>query len=631
MTFRLAISVVLVSSMIWPSLGSSQTTSERSDKTTSFQIWQPQRQAKWFCFRKSNFTNNTIDCCQFHTIKCLENGPALPYGYCATYSEDNYTQSLTVVRCLYLQSTTVHYNKTTYQNGEFILLPHSLSELNDYMCGPLNRKGTVCSQCATGYGPSVISDRYECAKCTHVWIGVLLYILIEFTPITVLYFVTLVFRISVTTPPMPCFIFYAQIVSIALRSTLSIGESGRVLSRLLQNEEGHIRLDMKIIDTFYGLFSMQNVFRYLLDPLCISPSIKYIHVLFFGYLTSFYPILLICVTLIFIKLHDNNFRPVVLAWKRFHKCFTRLHRGWDTKSDIVDVFTAFFFLSYSKCLYISYVFATAIDEHTITSSGEHVMQYVLAHDMTVPSTSKTRIVLATVSCGTSLVYYTVSSLLLTVYPFKCFKRILTRCRIDSIALKIFVDKIQSHYRNGLDGGKDMRSFSSLYLYLRFGVFMIDGAIQAMDLTHNSSYSFGHIMLCTALLIALVRPYQNERMNNIDTLLLSNLALFCFAMSSGKFLFARVLLFIPMVMFIGTLAYKTIQRLIKLYFCRFVKAFHCDRKCGKFVRHCCCHCLKFPPKTANNHSVNTAVVPSATHPLIEPTSTEVSYDSCTITM
>ena len=43
---------------------------------------------------------------------------------------------------------------------------------------------------------------------------------------------------------------------------------------------------------------------------------------------------------------------------------------------------------------------------------------------------------------------------------------MSRCRIDLIAVKIFVDKIQSHYRNGLDGGKDMRSFSSLYLYMR---------------------------------------------------------------------------------------------------------------------------------------------------------------------
>ena len=541
MNARLAISVMLVSSMIWPSLGSLQTAREQSDKTISIQSWQPQCQAKWFCFTKSNSTNNTIDCCQFYVIKCLEKGPALPHGYCATYSEDNYTQSLTIIKCFYFQLTIVHYNVTTYQNDKFILLPVSASELNDYMCSPLYRKGTACSQCANGYGPSVISDRYECAKCTHLWYGVLVYIMVEFAPITVIYFVTLVFRVSVTTPPMPCFIFYAQIVSMPLRYTFNNDKVAMLITRLLQNEDGEIRLDMKITDTFYGLFSMQNVLRYLLDPLCISPSIKYIHVLFFGYLTSFYPILLICVTLIFIKLHDNNFRPVVLAWRPFHKCFTRLHRGWDTKSDIVDVFTAFFFLSCSKCLYISYVLLNRARVHTITSSGEHVMQYVLTHDMTVPFTSKTHVVLATVSVGTSLVYYMVPSLLLTLYPFKCFKRILTRCRIDLIAVKIFVDKIQSHYRNGLGGGKDMRSFSSLYLYLRFGAFMITAGVKDIHLSHNSSYTFGHIMLCTALLMALVRPYQNNNMNNIDTLLLSNLALFCFAMSSGQFVFASVLL------------------------------------------------------------------------------------------
>ena len=623
MNARLAISVVLVTSMIWPSQSALQTAREQSDKTTSIQSWQPPRQAKWFCFTKSNSTNNTIDCCQFYAIKCLENGPALPYGYCATYSEDNYTQSLTIVKCFYFQSTIVHYNITTYQNDKFILLPVSVSELNDYMCGPLYRKGTVCSHCATGYGPSVISDRYECAKCTHLWYGVLVYIMVEFAPITVIYFATLVFRVSVTTPPMPCFIFYAQIVSMALRYTFNHDKVAMLVTRLLQNEDGEIRLDMKIIDTFYGLFSMQNVLRYLLDPLCISHNMKYIYVLFFGYLTSFYPILLICVTLIFIKLHDNNFRPVVLAWKPFHKCFTRLHRGWDTKSDIIDVFTAFFFLSCSKCLYISYVLCVMAQKHTMTSSGENSMQKVLAHDMTVPFTSKTDVVLVTVSVGTSLVYYMVPSLLLTLYPFKCFKSIMSRCRIDLIAVKIFVDKIQSHYRNGLDGGKDMRSFSSLYLYMRFGTFVIAAGIKATHLNNNALYTFGLIKLCTALLMALVRPYQNDIMNNVDALLLSNLALFCFATSSGQFVFARVLLFIPMAMFIGTLAFKTIQQLIKSHF---VKAFY--GKCGKIVRGCW-HCFKLSPATARDHSIDTAVAPSATQPLIQPTSTEISYDSCTI--
>ena len=36
----------------------------------------------------------------------------------------------------------------------FISLPENVSELNDYMCGPMNRKGLVCSECIDGYGTS---------------------------------------------------------------------------------------------------------------------------------------------------------------------------------------------------------------------------------------------------------------------------------------------------------------------------------------------------------------------------------------------------------------------------------------------------------------------------------------------
>ena len=57
------------------------------------------------------------------------------------------------------------YNVTSSQH---ILLPRNLSQLNDYMCtcGPLNRKGLVCSECADGFGPSVTSFGYKCVNCT---------------------------------------------------------------------------------------------------------------------------------------------------------------------------------------------------------------------------------------------------------------------------------------------------------------------------------------------------------------------------------------------------------------------------------------------------------------------------------
>ena len=84
---------------------------------------------------------------------------------------------------------------------------------------------------------------------------------------------------------------------------------------------------------------------------CISSRLKPIHIAFLGYISVFYPLCLIFLTWVCVKLHDHNFRPKVWLWRPFHRCFVQLRRGWNTKSDIIDVFTSLFLLLFSKCLY----------------------------------------------------------------------------------------------------------------------------------------------------------------------------------------------------------------------------------------------------------------------------------------
>ena len=62
------------------------------------------------------------------------------------------------------------------------------------LCGPLNRKGLVCNECADGFGPSVTSFGYKCVKCTDAWYSVALFLFIKLFPITILYFI--IFSIS---------------------------------------------------------------------------------------------------------------------------------------------------------------------------------------------------------------------------------------------------------------------------------------------------------------------------------------------------------------------------------------------------------------------------------------------------
>ena len=43
------------------------------------------------------------------------------------------------------------------EDGIYIKLPDNTSQVNDYMCRSMNRKGRICSECIDGFAPSVTS------------------------------------------------------------------------------------------------------------------------------------------------------------------------------------------------------------------------------------------------------------------------------------------------------------------------------------------------------------------------------------------------------------------------------------------------------------------------------------------
>jgi hypothetical protein len=97
-------------------------------------------------------------------LTCQQGEPLLRAGYCATYN--NHTNLLSILECFFFQPNG--YNNTSQES---VLLPRNLSQLNDYMCRPLNRKGLVCSECADGFGPSVTSFGYRCVTCMISMLG----------------------------------------------------------------------------------------------------------------------------------------------------------------------------------------------------------------------------------------------------------------------------------------------------------------------------------------------------------------------------------------------------------------------------------------------------------------------------
>ena len=86
--------------------------------------------------------------------------------------------------------------------------------------------------------------------------------------------------------------------------------------------------------------------------------------------------------------------------------------------------------------------------------------------------------------GILLSHNILPSLLLILYPIQAYRLCLSKCHLNFIVIHTFLDKVYSCYRNGLDDGRDMRSFSGLYFLLGITAYFIVVLSHAM-----SSYLF----------------------------------------------------------------------------------------------------------------------------------------------
>ena len=548
----------------------------------------------------------------YNTFHCWTGEPTLKAGYCATYNND--TKLVSLLNCPYFQPNG--YNSTT---AGTVLLPRNLSQLNDYMCGPLNRKGLVCSECADGFGPSGTPFGYRCVNCTDTWYGVPLFLFLEFVPITAFYVIILAFQISVTSAPMPCFIFCSQLIVIAFYSN-----NIHVLheqNKLLITDQWDIRLDMKIVFTLYQALNL-DLGQNFLPPYCVSNKLKFIHIAFMGYISAFYPIMLIFLTWVCVELHGRNFRPLVWLWRPVHRCFVRLRRGWDTKSDIIDAFTTFFFLTYSKILCQTLLLISSKPIRNIEPSGKSFLTYVSVVDHSVDYGSLYYLSFVIPGVLISLIFNILPPLLLILYPIRIFRSCLSKCHLNSIVMHTFLDKVYACYRNGLDGGRDMRSFSSLYFFLEimgYFIALLTHTMNSSSLCVSRWFALGTILFLTTLAMTIAKPYRKAYMNHLNTLLLSNYTILCYVLSSGfrTQLVARILITTPIAVFIVSVILKKVYNVSKSYVCKLKSqlcipdSFNCFRS-------------KRMPIAVESPQSSTANTPTSTQPLIRLTSTVMSY-------
>ena len=468
------------------------------------------------------FDGDTCKCLLFYAAKCFDNKAYLYAGYCATFDAD--TEILSLGQCPYHGFSLSRHDKYWYTQ-----LPDNVSELNDYMCGPLNRKGRVCSECKDGYGLAVTSvgfQYFECSKCIGAWYGVPLFLFLELFPLTVLYLIILLFQINITSGSITCFIFYSQLSVIAC--DLVFGEDDHISSVILAVSK-HSNWFFTVTMTFYDVWNLR-FFRNVLPSFCISSGLKPIHISFLDYISVFYPLCLIFLTWVCVELYDRKFQLLVWLWKPFQRCL----KGKQHRINFINAFVSFFLLSFTKVIYQAVLLLV---QHKIESRQDNNYYflgytYVVGVDQTVIYGSTEHLLFAVPAVILCFVFSALPAIFLTLYPLRPFRVLFSKCRLNGIVINTFVEKFYSCYRTGLDGGRDMRSFAGLYFGARVLLFFSDMITFGLHISESDPFFVrGIIIAITALLIVICRPYRKTYMNILDTILLLHFGLLCHLMSA----------------------------------------------------------------------------------------------------
>ena len=466
----------------------------------------------WTVARKENGTT-TCECGDTlgGVVKCDSKSfeVQLLQAYCMT-SSDNVNAVVGHCASTFLKLTTNIVN--------------NVSDLNDAMCGHLNRTGQMCGGCKEGHAPPVYSYSLACVECIDYKYNWLKYIAIALLPLTLFYISVLTLRISALSGNMDVVILLSQ-----LMCSPGIMQLYGLYLPSLPTAIHYISL---ITLTFHGIWNL-DFFRLVYKPFCLHPHLTTLQILVLDYVIAVYPLVLIVITSVCIYLHDN-YRIVVLLWSPFHRCFTHIRREWHIRKSLVDVFATFLLLSYVKILNVSACILTPTvlyDAH-----GEKLLDYVIYYDGTVKFFSVDHIPYAVLAIIMLLLFNITPMMLLYFYPCRIFQHCLNHCPCQLQALHTFMDAFQGSFKTA---PYDCRYFAASYLLFRiFNIF-------AQCLLQNSLYLplIGSFFFFFSLVVSYVKPRRHHWYNLVDLLLLTSMgfsAILFFFMGEGIFYVAPLL-------------------------------------------------------------------------------------------
>ena len=436
-------------------------------------------------------------------------------------------------------------------------LPRNVSELNDFVCSPYNRHGLVCSQCNSGYGPSVYTNNLQCYQCSVPYSGWLLYIVFELFPITVLFGVMSFLHIRLTSSAANCLLFNMQMI-VAI---LSYGEHIGVFPFGTTSEILH-----KTLLSVYGILNL-DFFRDVVPPFCVDENINGLHSIALQYVAVVYLLALTLSVFLILELHYRGSPVTMFLWKNLFMRLIRVKQNWTCRTSLADSLATCLLLSYTRLMLISFNLLYPVS--VINEYGE-VAKKTLNFQQDIGYLSEQHIPYALLGLTVLIALLVLPFTLFVVYPMKCCQNCVQYAG-NRPGIRHFVELFQRCFKDGTDGTRDYRSFAIFYFALRFAMFV--SHIVGYGGRPRISFLLPGVMLMAASLTILTfRPYKKEVYNVVDGVMLACAAVLCF--------FQSVMVIIP-----NTPAGKLLQIAIQIGFFLplFGTVFYCVYLCIVWCR------------------------------------------------
>lgn len=277
--------------------------------------------------------------------------------YCMYYDQ---TENRTIVgNCMYTCFYVHSGNKGNYHYSVKHYSIDNATTFNTEVCGSLisyrdiNREGRFCGRCKDGYGLAVYSYHYtRCVKCTDFgfknWLR---YFVVALLPLTLFYFLVVLFRINVSTSRLNGIVFVMQCIG----SPLQLRTIEGYLSTLMYNnafqfpKRARGLISVEILGCILGIVNL-DFFRTIYPYFCLHPNMNILHVVSLDIIIALYPFILIFLTYILVTLYDRNCCLLVWAWRPFKWCLRHYQRQFNVKSSLIEAFATFILLCNVKVL-----------------------------------------------------------------------------------------------------------------------------------------------------------------------------------------------------------------------------------------------------------------------------------------